>query len=209
MQVEMFNWPQSNLVKIKAPGDGSCLFHSLAFAYNQSYRLDSIGGRVISSRKFVRELRDQLANLLAAPIDPLDPTGKKYYDIIARGSLPEISKSFPKYSLKSMQATLRSNDSIDYVYLEFIADVIDKDIYILSAERRDVYITGEEELFQKNRPSIILLYSPGHYDLIGERLSDGTIKTLFSPEDSVIRLIRERLIESKPNRIEEKVTGGR
>lgn len=184
-----FKYP--NMVKFSVPSDGSCLFHSLALAYNQVYRLEKEGDQFISRQEFVRKLRNELANLLASPIDPLDSQGKRYYDIISRGTLYELSKTFPEYQLENMQETLRRNEPIDYVYFEFLGDAFDKDIYILDGVKKDVYRTGEEGLYQKGKPSIVLLYTPGHYELIG--VIDQTVTTLFSPNSDFIQYIKTRI----------------
>lgn len=180
------------MLRFQVPADGSCLFHSLLFAYNQNYRLEGQNGRFVSWREIVKKLRQELSNLLASPIDPLVPSSRRYYDIIARGHLEEISKSSPQYTLKNMQKTLDSNAQIDDMYLEFIADALDKDIYILSEEKQDIYLTGKEDLYQKGRSSIVLLYGHDHYTLIGNINGDSVTKTLFNPKEDFITRLKIR-----------------
>jgi len=186
-----FRYP--GMVRFSVPGDGSCLIHSLLLAYDQSYRLERQNGRSVSRKDLASKFRQELANLLAAPIDTLDPTSPRYYDVIARGSLPTMSNEYPDYTLENMQRTLaNSKECLDYMYLEFISDAIDKDIYILDGEKMDLLLTGEEDLYQKGRPSIVLHYYRNHYELVGIMNNEGVVRTLFHPEDDFIRQLKIR-----------------
>lgn len=196
MAVQQLSWTgpfqYRGMVKISAPGDGSCLFHSLSMAYNQVYRLQREGNTYVSRKSIVLRLRDELANLLAAPIDPLDPQSPRHYDILARGSLQQSSEVVKEYTLEEMQNTLRSKRFIDYMFFEFISDAIQKDIYVLDGMKQDVYNTMEEDLYQKGRPSIVLIFYSNHYELIGIRRDQGIISTLFTPDDTFIQTIKTR-----------------
>ena len=97
-----------------------------------------------------------------------------------------------------MQKTLDSSEPISNEYNEFISNQLDIDIYIIDGIKRDVYMTGtEDSLIYKNRKSVILLYLPGHYELIGTSNSSdiGIINTFFDPEDRIIQIIRNRMKE--------------
>jgi len=69
--------------------------------------------------------------------------------------------------------------------------------------KHDVYITGNDsDILYKKRPSIVLLYLPGHYELIGimeskidSKNTGKTIKTLFEPNHQLIEAIRKRYNE--------------
>ena len=126
---------------------------------------------------------------------PYDVTSPTYYDVLSRGQLSEFSKSVPAYSLENMQRELDSDRAVDNAYNEFISDQLEKDIYILDGIKRDVYITGyDDEILYKNRPSIIILYLPGHYELVGLEIN-GIIKLLFDPDHDLIQTIRSRMYE--------------
>lgn len=190
------NFKYPGMVNYSTPKDGSCLIHALLMAYNQSYRTERQGNQVVSRKSIVRTLRDELANLLASPVNPLDPQGSHYYDVLGRGNLSQAAQLDPQYSLIKMQATLRSTStSIDYMFLEFIATILNKDIYILDAVKRDVYMTSDEELYQKGRPSIVVLYRTGHYELIGLQDSNNVVTTLFMPDSAFIAAIQQRQSE--------------
>lgn len=185
-----FRYP--GMVRFKVPADGSCLIHAILLAYNQGYRLEKQNGKATSRKVIVKKLRQELSNLLASPVDPLDPDSPRHYDLMARGSLAEMSSNFPRYSLAAMQKTLDSDAWLDYIFFEFIGDVLDKDIYILDESKQDIYMTGEEDLYQKGRPSIVLGYRSNHYELIGLTEENGVTRTLFFPDEDFITQLRTR-----------------
>jgi len=183
-----------NMVAVDTIGDGNCYFHALSNAFYLPYRTQTLDGKTISRREIVRLLRDSLAKKLGEPIDPLDPSGPTFYNELSRGKLQEFGKDIPEFSFEEMKRRLRSNEPVGNEYNEFISDQLSKDIYILDNYREDVYITGDDDdLLYKNRPGIVLLYSPGHYELIGIRDSNGSIQTYFSPSHPFIRFISNRM----------------
>ena len=93
-----------------------------------------------------------------------------------------------------MQKELDSSRPVDNVYNEFISDQLEKDIYIIDAVKKDIYITGKDnDILYKNRPSVVILYLPGHYELVGLVKKNGDIKTLFNPDHDFIQAIRDRM----------------
>ncbi len=173
-------------------GDGSCFFHAITDAYFRPYQRGNLNGKSLNRIKFVKYLRYDLANELERRINP---NGRMIYDKLSRGKLREISKTLQQYSLENMQKELRSNRSVDNVYLEFISNVLDKDIYILDFMKKDVYITGDDrDILYKNRDSIVLLFIPGHYELVGVK-EQGKIKTLFKANHPFITSIVTRMNE--------------
>ncbi len=92
-----------------------------------------------------------------------------------------------------MQKELDSSASVSNIYNEFISDQLDKDIYILDAVKQDVYMTGtDHDLLYKDRTSIVILYMPGHYELVGV-INDDYIETTFKPDHPLIQLLQERM----------------
>lgn len=184
------------MVAIDTIGDGNCYFHALTHAFYIPYRTQNLNGRTISRRQIVRDLRDSLAKRLGEPVDPLNPDGNTFYNQLSRGKLQQFGKSVPEYSFEEMRARLRSNSAVGNEYNEFISDQLSKDIYILDGVKHDVYITGDDdELLYKKRPSIVLLYHPGHYELVGIRDSTGSIQTYFSTTHPFITFIKSRMDE--------------
>lgn len=193
------NWElYPGLVKLNMMGDGSCFFHSIAYSFHKPYRFETIEGYVLDRRDFIRKLRKDLSIKLGQPVNPSDPNSPIYYDVLSRGQLSELSKTLPEYSLLYMQKELDSNTPIDSIYHEFVSDILNKDIYILDGESRDVYQL-DRELYYKGRPSIVLYYANNHYDLIGlntkvgENSNDNGIKTFFNPNSDFIRILYSRL----------------
>ena len=193
---EPFNYP--NMVRIRIPTDGSCLFHAIARSYFKPYITGKLNGKVFDRTKFIRDLRQSLSIKLGSK----EKGGLTYYETLSRGQLPEIAKTMPAYSLTNLQQELNSSRSVSHIFHEFISDQLDKDIYILDAAKRDVYMMGDDdEILYKHRPSIVLLYIPsnqekegsGHYELIGLQ-DDDNIRTLFDPTDEFIGAIRYRMM---------------
>lgn len=189
------NWRgfPSNLVRIKTPMDGSCFFHAIAKACMEPYQTQSYGGKHINRGEFIRRFRKTLSQTLNAPVCPYHPSIRQYH-ILSRGQLPEFSKSVPQYSLSNMMDELDSHAPVDHAYNEFISNLIKKDIYLLDAQRGDVYITGDDrDILYKDRDSIVLLVIPGHYELVGLLVGENTIQTVFPPHHPLIQNISQRI----------------
>jgi hypothetical protein len=195
--LEWDNIKYPGMVRIRTVADGSCFFHAFCNAFFKPYRTGKIvdengNEKGISKRDIVKQLRNELADKLESTIN--DGRSLRYYDVISRGKLPAFSQEVPQYTLENMQKELRSDDPIDHIYNELISDIFNKDIYLLDYPEKDVYITGkDEDIFYKNRDSIVILTQPGHYELVGIRDSDNDIITLFKPTHPFISLIRSRL----------------
>lgn len=200
MDITDLSWSSSdpfsyqNMAQIKAPPDGSCFFHALLFAFYKPYQDRMQGDVPVSRKQIVKEFRFDLSVRLGENLDPDDANTPIIYDTLSRGKLGDFAKEMPEYTLRSMQEELNSNSPVDNVYNEFISNELKKDIYILDNEKHDVYVTGNDlDLLYKDRLSIVLLYSPGHYDLIGLRNNDNSISTFFNPDHPFIESIRNRL----------------
>ena len=187
-----FRYP--DLVRIRVSPDGSCFFHAVAKSYFEPYILGRwSNGKPVNRRTFVAKLREDLSVKLGSKIEPGNLQSPTYYDTLSRGRLADFSTSVPQYSLQNMVKELNSNRPVDNVYNEFISDQLNKDIYILDAIKQDVYMTGhDDDILYKNRKSIVILYLPGHYELVGVH-ENGTTKTIFDPSHDLIRAIRQRM----------------
>ena len=186
-----------NLIRIRTDMDGSCFFHALAKAYFKPYIVGKIDDEPFNRKEFIKNLRKDLAKTLALKVDPEDTESKTYYQTLSNGEFEKISETMPKYSLKHMQKELaNSSKPVSNIYNEFISDQLNLDIYILNVKTKDVYMTGSDNsLLYKNRRSIVVLYLPGHYELIGLMDKDNNIETIFSPKSKFIKKIRERMTE--------------
>jgi hypothetical protein len=184
----------SNMVAISVDGDGSCYFHAIAKAFFRPYQLGIMNGVGISRRDIVRNFRNELADRLMSRSIPEDPSSPLVYDTLSNGTLREFSNNVKEYSIENMIKELKSNSPVDYVYQELISNEINKDIYILSMVNKDVVKLGNPELYYKNRKSIVLLYSPGHYELVGIINENNDIRTIFEPSDPFIVRLKERVL---------------
>jgi len=199
-EFEKIKWTQHitypGLIRIRTDADGSCFFHAIAKAYFKPYITGKTkDGKPIDRKKFVRSLRKDLSKMLANKVDPKNPDSKIWYETVANGEWPIISQKMNEYSLESMQKELDSNASVSNIYNEFISDQLNKDIYILDGITQDVYMTGtDENLLYKNRTSIVILYLPGHYELIGIE-DNGYIQTSFETNSDLIQMIKKRMKE--------------
>ncbi|SNW62944.1 Hypothetical protein ORPV_1040 [Orpheovirus IHUMI-LCC2] len=186
-----------NLVSIKTLGDGSCFFHAVCNAFFVSYRKEEVNGHYMSKNEIVRKFRKELADRLGQKVDPNNINSPTYYDTLGSGYLSEYSKHVRGYSLQELQRELNSNSPVNHVYLEFISDAIEHDIYLLDEKTQDIYRTGDRyELLYKGRPSIMVLYTGGHYETIGVDVGSDIV-TCLRPEDGLIELIKRRL-NSRP-----------
>lgn len=179
-EYENLRWPdifdKFKLVRLRIPIDGLSLLHAIV----KSYLPDYIAG-TINRRDFLLSFRTQL-------YEKLD----KYYNNLSDGKLKELSEKFPEYTLENLKNNLL-NGNINNIYSEFISNIIDKDIYFLDFNDKDVYIPETElKYLYKGRDSIIILRLNNHYELIGE-LENFDIKTLFMKDDDIIRIIKERV----------------
>jgi hypothetical protein len=180
-----------NLVVVPTIGDGNCYFHSVLRSFNTSYiNAKSNLERVNLARTFRNALADRLNE-----VDPL--TGQDYYCGLNNGILEDFSKGVREYSKDYLTKELKSSDPVDNIYQELISDAIKKDIYIIDGETKDMYNVGSSfKLYYKGRNSIIIYYTPGHYEVVGIKRKDGTIDTIFTPEHELIQSCNDRLLNT-------------
>jgi len=181
------------LVRFATPMDGSCLFHAISNSFFEPYHTERLNGKHVSRAQMVSHLRKELSQKLATKISD-DPNSLTHYDILNGGNTSVFAEAVPEFALSYMQEQLQSTFPIGYGYMEFIGNALNKDIYILEAIRRDIYITDELPLTIKgDRRSIVLYYMNGHYELVGIEKEDGTFDTHFSPDHSLIRFLYNRV----------------
>lgn len=165
--------------------ENSCYFHAILQAYNPTY----IENKNVTFRT---QMTRTLRSLLAEKLDSCTLTGERVYDILSQGTFRSYSEAVPEYSLNKMIELLNKNDPVDHRFQELLCETLNVDIYILDGTTRDVYYLSNEQIYIKNRPSIVLLYEPGHYSLIG-KMEKNTMVTVFDPKSDFIKAIRERL----------------
>lgn len=195
-EYEPFKWDNFSkfkTVRIRTDPDGSCFFHAILKGYFKPYIDEEIDGKTLNRREFVRKLRQDLSKKLSKPI--VKDSKKTHYDKLNKGQMNLLAKEIPECSLESMQAELDSSRPVSNIYNEYVSNELDIDIYILDGIKRDVYMTGSDDsLLYKNRKSVVLLYLPGHYELVGLLHHNGEyIETFFSPDSKFITYIRDRM----------------
>lgn len=191
-----FSYP--GLMRGSTKEDGSCLFHAIAGSYYLPYLQGNDNGVPIDKDKFIRNLRNDLASKLAEPIS-FGPgfESPSYYDLLGGGTIKELSKDNPEFSLETLQEELRSGRSVSYLYNELISNLLDIDIYFLDFTTRDVYVFENDiGVIYKSRPSIVILSLryPEHFERIGIQTNAG-ITTFFDPKHDFIQSIRRRINE--------------
>ena len=189
-----------SLSVIKVPPDGSCFFHSILRSFHREY----IQSKTSEHRKLLcRRLRDTVAETLE---EKNSVTGKTEYETLGGGYYGEFNEAVKdeigdKYSLAALQQELFSDNAVDHAYIEILSNYLNLDIYLISSKTGDVYLTGSHtSLLYKGRRSIVILYHPGHYDIIGIRRSDigdGQVifDCLFPSDHRLIRAINGRITE--------------
>lgn len=181
-------------------------------------QIDDLG--IISSkttgfdrRKFIRNVRMDLAEKLDKPVDEQyrkyypetyfvtttdQPIFQTYYSILSNRSLLQIYKQTgnPRYTLQSMQESLKSYRPIDFeLFQEYISLILNKDIYVI--DEAEGYVRGKfTENLYKNRDSIVLLYNKisNSYDLIGLK-QNNHLYTFFRHDDYFIQKIRSKMFK--------------
>jgi hypothetical protein len=185
--------PIPGLVLIGSPPDGSCLFHSILRGFNKEYNISTLERRV--------EMARNMRNLLADAINQtVHDTNVTYYELMARGNLSSLGKTYSDYSLENLQKLLRSTQSVGIEFIEALGHFLSLDIYIIDMKTKDLYFMGSDmSLYHKGRRSIILGYTQisdkrfddGHYETIGLNVKN-EIFTLFDPENFVVKSLNMR-----------------
>lgn len=169
------------LVLFGVPPDGHCLFHSLLYAFYTPYREEILNGKVLSKLQIVVNLRHELS-------DRLDGV----YDTLSGGNIGKFAEAVPEFALAHMKKELKSNNYIGYGYIEYISNLINKDIYIINGETSDIYISDELPYLIKGRTSIVLYYKNYHYEPIGLK-QDGIYYCHFKSNHPFIKFLRGKI----------------
>ena len=189
-----FNYP--GMVKVPVIPDGSSLLHSIAAGYFTPYRYRKYSdGTPFDRSAFIINLRSDLADKLNSPVNPAIETSPTYYDILGGGALKELGLRNQKFSIESLQATLKSTRPLGPIFFEYIGDSVNKDLYFLDEKEKDVFSIEnlDEHMVHKGRDSIVLLYNQTYVNLVGICTRKIGVKTLFSPDHPFIQAIKGRI----------------
>lgn len=167
------------IYKIKTIGDGSCYFHAVLMAISMKYRRKDYFERVL----LARDLRNALADVL----------DEEYYNL-SGGKLEEFSREYKQSSLDYMKRELRSRIPVDNKYHELVSNELSLDIYIIEKKYDRVYNFGKDNLYYKERDSVILYYDEDgcHFELLSVCNNNG-LQTVFEANSPVIKNIKVHL----------------
>jgi len=173
---------EEEFVSFDTIGDGSCLLHSILFCFNKKYRESSFRERIL----MVHHLRNCLAKVLE---EKNNITGETYYKELSRGEIEQLSKEVPELNLNSMQKYLSSRNYLNMFFLELISEQLDIDIYIINSHNGTIYMTGDEDIYYKERRSVIIKYiDQAHFEAVGYK--GEKIETLFHKDSFIIKELR-------------------
>lgn len=182
-----------SIYKIPTLGsENSCYFHAALSGYNPTY----IESKDIRSKT---QMARTLRNLLAEKLDSYTVDGQRVYDLLSQGTLKNYAESVPGYSLKEMIAILQGNEQVDHRFQELLCETVGIDVYIIDQSTKEPYRLCNEEIYIKHRPSVVILYEPGHFSILGRREDDGEFVTKFSPTDEFILAIKKDLKAKSKN----------
>ncbi len=78
-----------------------------------------------------------------------------------------------------------ANNSVDV--FEFVSELLETDIYVVRDHTRIPYFGFNCTQFQHRRSIFLLLVSNCHYELLGKKDQNGKLKTVFDPEDNIVK----------------------
>lgn len=168
--------------RIHTIGDGSCFLHSILQSFNKKYN----EGTIREKMDFVKKIRFYLAECLTE-------NNNEIYNSLSRNEIEEIAKFVPDLKIENMQRYLKSRNWLNIFFLELISNIFDIDIYIIDSHTKDLYRTGDKEIYYKKRDSIIIYYiRDTHFESMSVNTEDGEF-TLFSHDSYVIQKLYNKL----------------
>lgn len=177
-EIRIIEWNGWNMVVFETPADGHCLFHSICGSFFIDYKEASIKEKV----RMVKTFRKELSELLPF-----------HYEKLHGGNILSFSEHVEEYKLSNMKNTLNSDHMVGYGYLQFICDVIEKDILIFDEMKMDVYFSDEVTVNDRNRVIVLCYDEKGfHYETLGIRDNDKMI-THFEKNHPFILELKKRM----------------
>ena len=176
--MSLLNYFRTNFHIHEVPMDGHCFFHCLLLATSTLYRKNQSQDQKL---KMVQFLRSSLAKYL----EETDENDRTVYERLSRGNLAAFASEVPELSLKNLKKMLNSNQPVGEHIYELVSEFLDIDLYVFHKEQ---LMTFDRELLHKNRPSVIIVYQNGHYELCIRKKEDDW-EYIFDPEDEVLKRI--------------------
>lgn len=170
------------LNRINTIADGSCFLHAVLQCFNSAY----INMNNRQRREYVKKIRYYLS-------ESLSENNEEIYKKLSRNEIENISEAIPELKIENMKDYLKSNKWLNIFFLEFIANVFDIDIYIIDSHTKDLYRTGDNEIYYKKRNSIIIYYIRDlHFESVSVPTKEGD-KTFFSHDSYIIQKLYKKL----------------
>ena len=189
---ENIEYYDENIVMFDTIPDGSSILHALLMSISKEYKMNKI-----NRKDMVKNLRDNLSTKLSTSGTPYTfSNGKQstYYEELSGGRYKKLSKNIKKLSLENMMAELKSNAYIDDIYIEYISNVLNHDIYIFDYNIMDIKIIGiKYEYLYKGRKSVCIIKKDRYYKLLGLADNTGTIRTNYESEDEFVKMLNDRI----------------
>lgn len=188
-----FSYP--GLTRIRTIPDAGALLHAVLNAFFVPYRSNQLNQAIVGRKELVEEYRLCLAARLSEPIDPSNALSPSVYECLARGKMKEFGAIIKEYHIDVVRSELSDPSFfLDDKYLELIANELSKDIYVLNALTRDVHVFdhADVDMYYKHRPTIVVLFLPSHFELVGVRTPDGDVATHFSPDSPFVHALADR-----------------
>jgi len=160
---------------ISVPGDGDCFFHSLLYSFSSTYS----DATITEKRDIVRKVRSYLA-------DELTEESYKKIDEHTRTALED--EGGINY-LKDMLL----KKTIEISAIGFIANIVRLNIFIISYNEEDIYVTLVGGRYNSDYQSVIIYYTHNHYESVVKILDD-EIQSVFDDNDEVIIKLRDKSV---------------
>lgn len=180
--IEFNEFKDFSLAKFTIPPDGHCLFHSLLFSFYTPYKDEILNNKPISKIQIVVNLRYELSEKIDA-----------VYDKLSGGNLCKFAEAVDEFKLPVMKSELNSDHCIGYGYIEYISNLLNKDIYIIDGTTNNIYISDELPYLIKGRNAVVLYYKDHHYEPIGLKHEDNNIYCHFKPCHPFIQFLRDKI----------------
>ena len=180
----------------KVPGNGDCFFHSILNAYSKSYISGEVD-RILCARRMRKDISEFLDKSVGQ---------SNVYEYLSGGNLRSFGAEDPVFTLKGFKKHINSNRFVGTEVYEVTSLYINKNVFVINLDDRDVQIYGRlEDWYNKDITTVVLFYKSvetgdngvgfdrgGHYDTCGITHKDGTIATHFLNSHKFIRAIIDR-----------------
>lgn len=171
---ERINYKTHRIIYIPDAENNHTLYHRALHAFFAPYRTNFYDGHEMSNEDQVARLIDALYTSLDTPVpdgEHLSPDerGKTFIEVLLRGRVVSMRKTIPEYTHEGLREKIRRIDAgcpydrnkPDELVIELLARVARVGIYVLDANRQDLYFLECHEIMSNFKQAIVLLYNRG------------------------------------------------